>query len=1053
MVATPFSKAWSESGNGQDPFAIAQYNGKLYFFGQYGELRLNSIDLTNLVDQPDGTLTIDETTFGGAVSEQTFKLNDGYSSVHSESPSASAATIVGANLCLFWNDDGKGPVGSVCDANNVSQTPRLWYELHTPIGEKLSTITEKSHDIAATTLDADNLLIAIQCKTDDVRCVWIGQYQLSQGRTDARTGSNEPGSWKAVACWVFSLHSLVGQDHVDKLDGSLHMDWYSFGIPTTSNDPPAAWLGLTFFTPDDESASVCWIPMDFATPPALLLWNYGPTVKYSLKSEIYPCSQPVTLRRSPSGAMHFYTIFLGEKENTTVSVYTMPGNKAPTDPTILQITGDCIPRGKTHQLKINRPLVSAFLVSNTAVQTTVTGDQTHSAHVGAFPVGEAIFAHANDILRYHSYPFGRVQQVPNESMLNTTGANILAVRGIFDGPFPMPEQNLVSLAGTSASFADVKYGTSHQSSSFRSKSTKVSVGVRSSLTTTKGIGPAWDIEVGGGWAWASTSTTEKIQVMDLKQSVQLTGPDDHHVVRNGSIIGSAMQFFAHVYRFLVPVSPGSPTYKVDPDACQWATMWAAPIGEQALPYTPYSVTPGDITSYTEEAWNATMSRLGYPGSNYIQEVVVANAYPFKPTAPYLEVPVAVANSPDVSFDMSKSDFTESSWSFDTSVYGGISGGGGIDIFGVGQEFQWSVLGGMSSSVSNGHGGTNTTSWGVGVEGIVLPPLPSDAPENTVGVQTFTARLYLLPASSRWTDELRTLLDPAIGGQIDPHSEPWRIVYQVVSYTLTDGTRYPALDEPPVAPTSPTVDLASMRYPTGPGVWESAGAVSYAVKFANSRGGLTGPLSAPQTVPATRGACPRVTVPVDASTPSLTTKRLVYRQIDDGPLVLVRTILDNASDSSTFYDDDPAVTFKPPATLTIDPGEKWAGRATGESDVWTVLPAWISYANGAVDMTRGNQLSYSVSFTFASPDGKKLPQTWSRESMLSDPSKSTPIGLYAYATMSNIPTFPTTPGLPTCTGRNIYRTVWNKAEGKYVEVNQLVGHIPDNTTTTFTDTTN
>jgi hypothetical protein len=59
-------------------------------------------------------------------------------------------------------------------------------------------------------------------------------------------------------------------------------------------------------------------------------------------------------------------------------------------------------------------------------------------------------------------------------------------------------------------------------------------------------------------------------------------------------------------------------------------------------------------------------------------------------------------------------------------------------------------------------------------------------------------------------------------------------------------------------------------------------------------------------------------------------------------------------------------------------------------------------------------------------------------------------LNAYPSLSNMPTFPTTPGLPTCTGRNIYRTVRNKTTGKTIEENALVGHIPDNTTTTFTD---
>ena len=1039
-AATAFSSAWSESGYGQDPFAMAVYNGKLYFFGQDGQLKLKSASLKDVLRNSDATIVRQSETFKGALTSTDFAVNSGNDTLHSESPSACAATVVGGHLCLIWNDDGNGPVAAVCDTSTIDGSTRPWYALQTPTGGQLGDIVPSSNDLTATALDTDNVLIAAQCTVDDQRSVWIGQYQLTAKRIDATT--DDPGTWQAVAAWTIPLHQLANAFlNTDDLDTSLQMTWYSFGQPKKPGDAATSFLGFTLYHPD-QAGYLCWLPMDYATAPTLsIAGSYGR--KIDATGQVFRLSgykRPLAVERAPGGSIHLYGVWKAFGK-TTIQILQMPSNSPPSQPTVRTKLEACVLPNGADQLDVDLPLVPVFLVSDQAVETIVTNDPTNSGSVPALPVGEAIFAHTDNAVNYYSQGFGRLQRVLNVPMATTANTNIVAVQGIFDGPFPMPHANLARYFTTVSSFADVRYGTSREETSSRSKSTTVTFGVKSSAETTKGVGPAWDISFEGGFGWGWSESAGSISVVDRKQSLTLDAETEHNVVPNGSICGTAVEFTANVYRFLVPDPTAQAAYKVSPDACVWASMWAAPIGEVSVPYTPYSVTPGDITSYTRDAWNWTMYHLGYPSLNYFDEVIVVNAltFPGLDSKKYLEVAVEVGSSPKVEVDLTESHFTESKWVFDSSVYYGISGGMKVGIMGIDlEEFHAKLLFGTSSSIESDSTTGVTTSWGITVDNIYLPKfVPGDGTKEKVGVETFTARVYLLPASPRWTEELRALR-PEMAATIDPRSEPWRIVYEVTSYTLTDGTQYPEPREPVTAAQAPTVDVSKMEYPLAPGVWQRANSVKYAVAFANSRGFEIGPWSDAQQLPATKGSCPQVTIPHDATPNSPTARRLVFRQIDQGQIQLVKTIPNNDGNMGPFYDDDPTVNFQPPPQLTIDPQEKWAGRVTGQSKVWT---------------SNGNQVQYAVAFTFAPPgvkDPEKLPTAWARESMMSAPPASVPISLNAYPSLSNVPTFPTTPGLPICTGRNIYRTVRNATTGQTVEENVLVGHIPDNTTTTFTD---
>ena len=140
----------------------------------------------------------------------------------------------------------------------------------------------------------------------------------------------------------------------------------------------------------------------------------------------------------------------------------------------------------------------------------------------------------------------------------------------------------------------------------------------------------------------NTTTTQL-----MKNVAQASGLNsDQSVQTSGTLFATGINFNTTLYRFLVPVQDGSGNYEVANDAYTCIATAATLVGENNQKFVPYDVTPGDLTTYTSEAWNRTMKSLGYPGSNYFDDVIKANAYQFAPNVSYLEF-----------------DWTVNSWSY------------------------------------------------------------------------------------------------------------------------------------------------------------------------------------------------------------------------------------------------------------------------------------------------------------------------------------------------------------------------------------------------------
>ena len=1033
-MSTQFESVWDNNTESQEPFSAVVCGGYIYLFGQCGQMMLTAVNLKCL--QADATIATPASALDAYVATQSFSINNQYQNITTNA--GAAAVLSGLSLCLLWNDGRAGQVASICDPTKALNSPRSWYALKDMHNNPLPN----QGDIAATVIDDTAILVGVHDPNASPPGLYLGYYALN-GVQAAPAGSNEPGTWPAKWQWSVPYSTLV-QGSVSLTTAPLRLQNYALGAPSTTEDPTEAWLAVTTYDGSNSVGYLSWLALDTTTPgvPRIggLQGTNAAVTTAAATATALASTVPLTVSRDPSGSIRVYAVS-SSNDQTTFTIWLQPGNQPPGTGAgrMSDTMGPCYGPTPTQSLTVDAPPVAVYPIGSNKLTTHVIGSTINTA-LTAYPVSEVIFSHVHQsAMTAFSRPIGRAQLTPNVLAAASTRTSLLVAQGIFDGPFPVPGVQLAPWQTTSTSFADVKYGTFGKTLSSRTVTVDYSFGVESEgKATFGGVGAAWKWAASAGGTNAGVDETNYATEQDAIQSVILNSSKHAtNIAAIGTIYGSSVGIYAKVYRFLIPDPQGSTGYVLAPDAPVWAVTWSAPLGRQKLPYTPYSVTPGDITSYTREAWDSTMYALGYPALNYFENVILPNAYQFAPNVPYQEIAVSITSPDAMEFTLADSNFTESAWHYDASAYAGLAWDFEVEILPIRTKLksEATLLVGSEFSFQTSDVTQDTSGWGITVENIYLPlPDPQQPVNGTNGVESYTVRLYLLPASPLWTQELRALV-PATRPKLDPNAAPWRIVYEVTNYQLSNGVVYPP--GPPPAPTvAPTVNATDLEYPSlSASVWATQPKASYMVSFWNGRGESPGPWSTAVSVGP--GACPRVTIPTDPTSNSVTARRLLYRSLNAGSAQLVAIVAGNDAADDSFYDDAPDVNILPASAPVLPASTSWTGRVTGVSDVWAF----------------GNSVAYAVTFTFAPAisGGAPVPVQWSRESMTSPLSAPQPIGFYAYPTLTSVPTFPPTAGLQ-CTGRNVYRTATD-SQGVELQTLQLVGHIRGNTITEFTDTAN
>ena len=421
--------------------------------------------------------------------------------------------------------------------------------------------------------------------------------------------------------------------------------------------------------------------------------------------------------------------------------------------------------------------------------------------------------------------FGTIQVIPNYASPVTPApkpqpsvTDIIA--GIIDGPIPLPLANYTgwNFGGGDHDAGDVVYGSSKTTTTSREVSNSWTAGFLVSEQFTKGVGPAYDISFDGGMGSISEKTKEKCLSYALTQPSVVNAPTGTNtkatVNANASLQVVSAQMSITAYRFLdANGNPVSDATVKGPGQCpQLAPIVISFADPVVRSYIPYSVTPGELESYTPDAWNAKM------GANYYEDTIYANSYVFQENQPYLSFSWSEEDTSGQGFNSFKSSYTEQSWSFDLSAYGGVSGGLGFSICDLGEEMEAQYLAGGTYSHESTESENKQTDWGITLNDGWGPPNTSQDPQ---AISSYDFRLFFLPvptspsslAADFWTQELIHNIPAGsdiAASSIDSSSSCWKIVFVVTSIVYKDSTitPYQWQDPPNVKSVYQTNDTAA-----------------------------------------------------------------------------------------------------------------------------------------------------------------------------------------------------------------------------------------------------
>jgi hypothetical protein len=219
-------------------------------------------------------------------------------------------------------------------------------------------------------------------------------------------------------------------------------------------------------------------------------------------------------------------------------------------------------------------------------------------------------------------------------------------------------------------------------------------------------------------------------------------------------------------------------------------------------FRPYTVTPGNLATYTPEEIDATMKSRGYQGDSYFADEIVANAFVVDPTTKlnYLQASWGESGTSVQQFQQVASSFAENSINIEGSAYVGAGWGGDVGFLGMTtfEDFSAQFLVGTDIDYSTQESSSTDASWGVTLDADFGPPVTLVNKNNLERVTNYTFRIYFLPPppndKTRWVRELATYLPSTpnpneLGSaNIDTTVAAWRIVYVVTSISYVNSAQ-------------------------------------------------------------------------------------------------------------------------------------------------------------------------------------------------------------------------------------------------------------------------
>ena len=632
-------------------------------------------------------------------------------------------------------------------------------------------------DVSVTACGNDSVLISCAGATSGGQaCVYLASYRV------ADMGQKWQAAW---SCYI-----TPAEPGLPGVGLNISMDWFPTAPTSDQTESQPAFYLQIFLNPAQQGGSALppqylLLPMDLSSDGTYMV----PQVNASFLELTVFGSGQYSVFRDPANRLQAY-------ETSANTIYRVPFNTYSTPPTL---GSDGVFTSSVHA----GPVTAVYYM------TPALGTVPTSSVYEIFLYGPA------EVLCQVNF-FGSAQVVTSTTLqpvdVNQHVRNVIL--GIVDGPVPFPNVNCASINFQDTEFqcGDLTISSSSSVEQAVQSTSSVSFGLRTEGGCTEGVGAAWDVAVSSGWTNVTGSSTTSL----LTKYETVHSPLDMQsktVKPLGTLYCAPALIEVTTYVFK-DANGNVVCDSSQPGSYQAPQFFSAKCGfgdAQLWGYVPFSTTAGDVRNYTPENLNARMKELGYTGENYFGEIIVPNACSFAGGNPYLEAAWDPEASTSEGFTQTQSSFTSQSWQFDNSVYAGISGGGGIDVFGLGEEADFSILAGFSATYVHDSSQTQQSEWGISLSDTWGPPGELEVGQGDL-IGGYSIRIYFLPVPSGnttlpdgttmpanyWTQELLKYQQPPQPNTIDwttidPNSGAWRIVYVVTSYHTVDGTESYAYD--------------------------------------------------------------------------------------------------------------------------------------------------------------------------------------------------------------------------------------------------------------------
>lgn len=802
-------------GNRPAQQATAFYDNKLWLIGcgnsDNGDMYWTTL---SLVDNNGNAIDI----AGGAAAQPSNWTSGAFTPANggAYTYSGCGAAVAGGALFVFWNQSEQGDfhTGQVFASQYGSGQTQIpaWSSPITLIHAN-SEISITSNDggafasVAATATVDGLILVACQAADSPISLDYILVAAFDPAKIDT-----ENQTWTADWETKITLDDLStapqfqGGPLATDFGNAVYMDWF---IPSAAGNPPTYSLALFFQL---ESSSQNWTAAFVSEINGGIDTSSGNLYITSGDNPLdnHAFAAPYVIRE-PAGRPAMYYMAQGNYDVLTFSTYTQNTVTTP----LSFPYGAVFETGAAAGDDGTPPCVAFYIDMASATGTVVNGSPAT-----AFPVYRFLFYGGGDV-NCQIIQYGTIQEIPNSSNVKLQSTDIIFARGIFDAPLPYPNLNNdgTSFEDTQYNGGTIVYGATGSSSTTRQVSTSLMFGMQTEGESNDGFGPAWNASFSTGPGQVTSATTQTVLPNSCKIDclLQMT-PTPPQVIPNGQIVGTAININTTAYQFL------DADGNMVSDATSGSTALAPKYGSigasfgdsNGVPFTPYTVIPGDLCSYTPERINARMQQLGYPGDNYFQDEIVANALVLDQTTNqnYLSVYWDEGGGGgSYSFQEISSSFVENSWSYDASEYLGISFGGEIGFFGITtfEDFSAKVLAGASITATTQTTTETDSSWGFSVGDPEVPDQAWGPPVNINNpnrVTAYTVQIYFLPPPAaepnKWVNEFNQHVKLPIGQSLDVNTAAWRIFCVVTEIVIVGNSALQYLYNPdqPVIVTCP-----------------------------------------------------------------------------------------------------------------------------------------------------------------------------------------------------------------------------------------------------------